>query len=101
MYEKSVIFFEKNLSYNYQYRLRLLGGRNQHFSSHLAKHLTVLLFLGLPLGITKSVHAHMRALNIKSHLRWRKQVETLKQNLISSIPRTVYSTYPTTNDHDY
>ena len=30
-----------------------------------------------------------------------KQVETLKQNLISSIPRTVYSKNPTRNDHDY
>ena len=41
----------------------------------------VLLFFDTPLGTLKSIPTHTRALNIKSHLRWRKRTDTMDMRL--------------------
>ena len=63
--EKLYSFFEKSLSYSYQYWIKRLNVGNRRLSSYLVGNLTVLLFLDLPLGIWKSAHVHTSTLNIK------------------------------------
>ena len=65
--------------------MSIINRGNQSFSSQLAENLTVLLFLGLPLGIAKAAHAHTRALDIKSHLRWRLDNKSVANNNIDKI----------------